>query len=131
MKSKKRKRKPKQMKHRVEKNSIEEKNNEIEEISIDGKSIGTIEGSDKVFKVKPRKDIIQQVVDRQQNRNFKKGHTKVEAGKGSRKKIVQQKVLMKRQKYNGTNFCRRRDFHDRVLGKTAVKKLNKKVRKLV
>ena len=49
----------------------------IEEISIDGKSIGTIEGSDKVFKVKPRKDIIQQVVDWQQNRNFKKkGHTK-------------------------------------------------------
>ena len=27
----------------------------IEEISIDGKSIGTIEGSDKVFKVKPEK----------------------------------------------------------------------------
>ena len=49
----------------------------IEEISIDGKSIGTIEASDKVFRVKPREDIILQVIDWQQNKNFKKtGHTK-------------------------------------------------------
>ena len=60
----------------------------IDEISIDGKSIGTIDASDKVFKVKPRKDIIQQVVDWQQNKNFKKtGHTKSRGEvKGSRKK---------------------------------------------
>ena len=51
----------------------------IDEISIDGKSIGSIDASDKVFKVKPREDIIQLVVDWQQNKNFKKkGHTKVE-----------------------------------------------------
>ena len=44
----------------------------IEEINIDGKSIGTIDASDKVFKVKPREDIIQLVIDWQQNKNFKK-----------------------------------------------------------
>ena len=86
----------KKMRHQKLKSQppIEEKKiMKIEEISIDGKSIGTIEGSDKVFKVKPRKDIIQQVVDWQQNRNFKKkGHTKSRGEvKGSRKKIVQQK----------------------------------------
>jgi len=49
----------------------------INEISIDGKNVGSLEASDKVFKVKPRQDIIQQVIDWQQNRMFKKtGHTK-------------------------------------------------------
>ena len=35
----------------------------INEISIDGKNVGSLEASDKVFEVKPRKDIIQQVID--------------------------------------------------------------------
>ena len=65
----------------------------IEEINIDGKSIGTIDASDKVFKVKPREDIIQLVIDWQQNKNFKKKRSHKSRGevKGSRRKIVQQK----------------------------------------
>ena len=107
----------------------------IEEISIDGKSIGTIEASDKVFKVKPRKDIIQQVVDWQQNRNFKKtGHTKSRGEvKGSRRKIVQQKGSGGARHGNITApiFVGGGIAHGpRHKGKTAVKKLNKKVRKL-
>ena len=107
----------------------------IEEISIDGKSIGTIEGSDKVFRVKPRKDIIQQVVDWQQNRNFKKtGHTKSRGEvKGSRRKIVQQKGSGGARHGNITApiFVGGGIAHGpRHKGKTTVKKLNKKVRKL-
>ena len=65
----------------------------IDEITIDGKNVGSVEASDKIFNVKPRQDIIQQVIDWQQNRMFKKtGHTKSRGEvKGSRKKIVQQK----------------------------------------
>ena len=107
----------------------------IDEISIDGKSIGTVDASDKVFKVKPRKDIIQQVVDWQQNKNFKKtGHTKSRGEvKGSRKKIVQQKDSGGARHGNitapilvGGGIA----HGPRHRGRTAIKKLNKKVRKL-
>jgi len=107
----------------------------IDEISIDGKSIGTVEASDKVFKVKPRKDIIQQVVDWQQNRMFKKtGHTKSRGEvKGSRRKIVQQKGSGGARHGNITApiFVGGGIAHGpRHRGDYAVKKLNKKVRKL-
>ena len=101
----------------------------IDEISIDGKSIGTIDASDKVFKVKPRKDIIQQVVDWQQNKNFKKtGHTKSRGEvKGSRKKIVQQKGSGGARHGNITApiFVGGGIAHGpRHKGKTAIKKLS-------
>jgi large subunit ribosomal protein L4 len=107
----------------------------IDEISIDGKSIGTVDASDKVFKVKPRKDIIQQVVDWQQNKNFKKtGHTKSRGEvKGSRKKIVQQTGSGGARHGNITApiFVGGGIAHGpRHRGRTAIKKLNKKVRKL-
>ena len=107
----------------------------IEEISIDGKSIGTIEASDKVFRVKPREDIILQVIDWQQNKNFKKtGHTKSRGEvKGSRKKIVQQKGSGGARHGNITApiFVGGGIAHGpRHRGKISIKKLNKKVRKL-
>lgn len=107
----------------------------IDEISIDGKNVGTVDASDKVFKVKPRKDIIQQVVDWQQNKNFKKtGHTKSRGEvKGSRKKIVQQKGSGGARHGNITApiFVGGGIAHGpRHRGNIAIKKLNKKVRKL-
>ncbi|MAK12278.1 MAG: 50S ribosomal protein L4 [Candidatus Pelagibacter sp.] len=107
----------------------------IDEISIDGKSVGTVDASDKVFKVKPRKDIIQQVVDWQQNKTFKKtGHTKSRGEvKGSRKKIVQQKGSGGARHGNITApiFVGGGIAHGpRHRGNIAIKKLNKKVRKL-
>ena len=107
----------------------------INEISIDGKNVGSLEASDKVFKVKPRKDIIQQVIDWQQNRMFKKtGHTKSRGEvKGSRKKIVQQKGSGGARHGNITTpiFVGGGIAHGpRHRGNYAVKKLNKKVRKL-
>jgi len=107
----------------------------INEISIDGKNVGSLEASDKVFKVKPRKDIIQQVIDWQQNRMFKKtGHTKSRGDvKGSRKKIVQQKGSGGARHGNITApiFVGGGIAHGpRHRGNYAVKKLNKKVRKL-
>ena len=107
----------------------------INEISIDGKNVGSLEASDKVFKVKPRKDIIQQVIDWQQNRMFKKtGHTKSRGEvKGSRKKIVQQKGSGGARHGNITApiFIGGGIAHGpRHRGNYAVKKLNKKVRKL-
>ena len=107
----------------------------ISEISIDGKNVGSLEASDKVFKVKPRKDIIQQVIDWQQNRMFKKtGHTKSRGEvKGSRKKIVQQKGSGGARHGNITApiFVGGGIAHGpRHRGQYAVKKLNKKVRKL-
>ena len=107
----------------------------INEISIDGKNVGSLEASDKVFKVKPRKDIIQQVIDWQQNRMFKKtGHTKSRGEvKGSRKKIVQQKGSGGARHGNITApiFVGGGIAHGpRHRGNYAVKKLNKKVKKL-
>ena len=107
----------------------------INEISIDGKNVGSLEASDKVFKVKPRKDIIQQVIDWQQNRMFKKtGHTKSRGEvKGSRRKIVQQKGSGGARHGNITApiFVGGGIAHGpRHRGNYAVKKLNKKVRKL-
>ena len=65
----------------------------LEEINIEGKKIGTHEVSDKVFSFKPRKDLIQLVINWQlNNQRKKKGHTKSRGEvKGSRRKIVQQK----------------------------------------
>jgi len=107
----------------------------INEISIDGKNVGSLEASDKVFKVKPRQDIIQQVIDWQQNRMFKKtGHTKSRGEvKGSRRKIVQQKGSGGARHGNITApiFVGGGIAHGpRHRGNYAVKKLNKKVRKL-
>jgi len=106
----------------------------INEISIDGKNVGSLEASDKVFKVKPRKDIIQQVIDWQQNRMFKKtGHTKSRGEvKGSRKKIVQQKGSGGARHGNITApiFVGGGIAHGpRHRGNYAVKKLNKKSKK--
>jgi len=107
----------------------------IDEITIDGKNVGSVEASDKIFNVKPRQDIIQQVIDWQQNRMFKKtGHTKSRGEvKGSRKKIVQQKGSGGARHGNITApiFVGGGIAHGpRHRGKYAVKKLNKKVRKL-
>ena len=107
----------------------------IDEIAIDGKNVGSVEASDEVFNVKPRQDIIQQVIDWQQNRMFKKtGHTKSRGEvKGSRKKIVQQKGSGGARHGNITApiFVGGGIAHGpRHRGQYAVKKLNKKVRKL-
>ena len=107
----------------------------IDEITIDGKNVGSVEASDKIFNVKPRQDIIQQVIDWQQNRMFKKtGHTKSRGEvKGSRKKIVQQKGSGGARHGNITApiFVGGGIAHGpRHRGHYAVKKLNKKVRKL-
>ena len=107
----------------------------IDEITIDGKNVGSVEASDKIFNVKPRQDIIQQVIDWQQNRMFKKtGHTKSRGEvKGSRKKIVQQKGSGGARHGNITApiFVGGGIAHGpRHRGQYAVKKLNKKVRKL-
>ncbi len=107
----------------------------INEIGIDGKNIGTVDASDKIFKVKPRKDIIQQVIDWQQNKMFKKtGHTKSRGEvKGSRRKIVQQKGSGGARHGNITApiFVGGGIAHGpRHRGAYAIKKLNKKVRKL-
>ena len=106
----------------------------IKEISIDGKNIGSLEASDKVFKVKPRKDIIQQVIDWQQNRMFKKtGHTKSRGEvKGSRKKIVQQKGSGGARHGNITApiFVGGGVAHGPKGAVYKIKKINKKVRKL-
>jgi len=45
----------------------------LEEINIEGKKIGTHEVSDKVFSLKPRKDLIQLVINWQLNNQRKKG----------------------------------------------------------
>ena len=107
----------------------------IDEITIDGKNVGSVEASDKIFNVKPRQDIIQQVIDWQQNRMFKKtGHTKSRGEvKGSRKKIVQQKGSGGARHGNITApiFVGGGIAHGpRHRGQYAVKKLNTKVRKL-
>lgn len=107
----------------------------IDEITIDGKNVGSVEASDKIFNVKPRQDIIQQVIDWQQNRMFKKtGHTKSRGEvKGSRKKIVQQKGSGGARHGNITApiFVGGGIAHGpRHRGQYAIKKLNKKVRKL-
>lgn len=107
----------------------------IDEITIDGKNVGSVEASDKIFNVKQRQDIIQQVIDWQQNRMFKKtGHTKSRGEvKGSRKKIVQQKGSGGARHGNITApiFVGGGIAHGpRHRGQYAVKKLNKKVRKL-
>ena len=107
----------------------------IDEITIDGKNVGSVEASDKIFNVKPRQDIIKQVIDWQQNRMFKKtGHTKSRGEvKGSRKKIVQQKGSGGARHGNITApiFVGGGIAHGpRHRGQYAVKKLNKKVRKL-
>jgi len=107
----------------------------IDEITIDGKNVGSVEASDKIFNVKPRQDIIQQVIDWQQNRMFKKtGYTKSRGEvKGSRKKIVQQKGSGGARHGNITApiFVGGGIAHGpRHRGQYAVKKLNKKVRKL-
>ena len=67
----------------------------IKEIGIDGKDIGTLDVSEKIFNLKPREDIVQQVIDWQQNRMFKKtGHTKSRGEvRGSRKKLFNKKDL--------------------------------------
>ena len=60
---------------------------QIEEINIEGKKIGTHEVSDKIFSLKPRKDLIQLVINWQMNEQMKKkGHTKSRGEvKGSRR----------------------------------------------
>jgi len=107
----------------------------IKEIGIDGKDIGTLDVSEKIFNLKPREDIVQQVIDWQQNRMFKKtGHTKSRGEvRGSRKKIVQQKGSGGARHGNITApiFVGGGIAHGpRHRGKYASKKLNKKIRKL-
>ena len=108
---------------------------QIEEINIEGKKIGTHEVSDKIFSLKPRKDLIQLVINWQMNEQMKKkGHTKSRGEvKGSRRKIVQQKGSGGARHGNITApiFVGGGIAHGpRHRGKTAHAKLNKKVRKL-
>ena len=107
----------------------------IEEINIEGKNVGALSVSDEIFSLKPRKDIIQSVLDWQKNRMFKKtGHTKSRGEvKGSRRKIVQQKGSGGARHGNITApiFVGGGVAHGpRHRGKTSIKKLNKKVRRL-
>ncbi|MAJ57144.1 MAG: 50S ribosomal protein L4 [Candidatus Pelagibacter sp.] len=107
----------------------------IEEINIEGKNVGFQNLSDDIFSLKPRKDIIQSVLDWQKNRMFKKtGHTKSRSEvKGSRRKIVQQKGSGGARHGNITApiFVGGGVAHGpRHRGKSAFKKLNKKVKRL-
>ena len=107
----------------------------IEEINIEGKNVGFQNLSDDIFSLKPRKDIIQSVLDWQKNRMFKKtGHTKSRSEvKGSRRKIVQQKGSGGARHGNITApiFVGGGVAHGpRHRGKSAFKKLNKKVKLL-
>ena len=107
----------------------------IEEINIEGKNVGSLSVSDKIFSLKPRKDIIQSVLDWQKNRMFKKtGNTKSRGEvKGYRRKIVQQKGSGGARHGNITApiFVGGGVAHGpRHKGKTSIKKLNKKVRRL-
>ena len=107
----------------------------IEEINIEGKNVGFQNLSDDIFSLKPRKDIIQSVLDWQKNRMFKKtGHTKSRSEvKGSRRKIVQQKGSGGARHGNITApiFVGGGVAHGpRHRGKAAFKKLNKKVKRL-
>ncbi len=107
----------------------------IEEINIEGKKIASHEVSDKIFSLKPRKDLIQLVINWQLNEQMKKkGHTKSRGEvKGSRKKIVQQKGSGGARHGNITApiFIGGGIAHGpRHRGETAHSKLNKKVKKL-
>jgi len=107
----------------------------LEEINIEGKKIGTHEVSDKVFSLKPRKDLIQLVINWQlNNQRKKKGHTKSRGEvKGSRRKIVQQKGSGGARHGNITApiFVGGGIAHGpRHRGQTRLTKLNKKVRNL-
>ena len=107
----------------------------LEEINIEGKTIGTHEVSDKVFSFKPRKDLIQLVINWQlNNQRKKKGHTKSRGEvNGSRRKIVQQK---------GSGGARHGNITAPIFvgggialgprhrGQTRLTKLNKKIRNL-
>ena len=107
----------------------------LEEINIEGKKIGTHEVSDKVFSLKPRKDLIQLVINWQlNNQRKKKGHTKSRGEvKGSRRKIVQQKGSGGARHGNITApiFVGGGIAHGpRHRGQTRLTKLNKKVKNL-
>lgn len=107
----------------------------LEEINIEGKKIGTYEVSDQVFSSKPRKDLIQLVINWQlNNQRKKKGHTKSRGEvKGSRKKIVQQKGSGGARHGNITApiFVGGGIAHGpRHRGQTRLTKLNKKVKNL-
>ena len=107
----------------------------LEEINIEGKKIGTHEVSDKVFSFKPRKDLIQLVINWQlNNQRKKKGHTKSRGEvKGSRRKIVQQKGSGGARHGNITApiFVGGGIAHGpRHRGMTRLTKLNKKIRNL-
>jgi len=107
----------------------------LEEINIEGKKIGTHEVSDQVFSLKPRKDLIQLVINWQlNNQRKKKGHTKSRGEvKGSRKKIVQQKGSGGARHGNITApiFVGGGIAHGpRHRGQTRLTKLNKKVKNL-
>ena len=108
---------------------------QLEEINIEGKKIGTHEVSDKIFSLKPRKDLIQLVINWQlNNQRKKKGHTKSRGEvKGSRKKIVQQKGSGGARHGNITApiFVGGGIAHGpRHRGETRLTKLNKKVKNL-
>jgi len=110
-------------------------NMKLEEINIEGKKIGTHEVSDKVFSFKPRRDLIQLVINWQiNNQRKKKGHTKSRGEvKGSRRKIVQQKGSGGARHGNITApiFVGGGIAHGpRHRGQTRLTKLNKKVRNL-
>ena len=107
----------------------------LEEINIEGKKIGTHEVSDQVFSLKPRKDLIQLVINWQlNNQRKKKGHTKSRGEvKGSRRKIVQQKGSGGARHGNITApiFVGGGIAHGpRHRGQTRLTKLNKKVKNL-
>src|SRR6056300_669855 len=110
-------------------------NMQIEEINIEGKKIGTHEVSDRIFSLKPRKDLIQLVINWQlNNQTKKKGHTKSRGEvKGSRRKIVQQKGSGGARHGNITApiFVGGGVAHGpRHRGQTRLTKLNKKVKNL-
>ena len=107
----------------------------LEEINIEGKKIGTHEVSDQVFSLKPRKDLIQLVINWQlNNQRKKKGNTKSRGEvKGSRRKIVQQKGSGGARHGNITApiFVGGGIAHGpRHRGQTRLTKLNKKVKNL-
>ena len=107
----------------------------LEEINIEGKKIGTHEVSDKVFSLKPRKDLTQLVINWQlNNQRKKKGHTKSRGEvKGSRRKIVQQKGSGGARHGNITApiFVGGGIAHGpRHRGQTRLTELNKKVKNL-
>jgi large subunit ribosomal protein L4 len=107
----------------------------LDEINIDGKNIGNVELSKNIFFEKPRMDIIQRVVEWQKSRFFKKtGHTKGRSDvAGSRKKIYAQKGTGGARHGNATApiFVGGGIAHGPShRGKYAIKRLNKKVKKL-